>query len=83
MFQKGVVHFQYNVDAQGHVCMDLCAWVFFIISIHSSLFSIPLYFVNHLSFIGKLSPLPVVFSRKGFHVNLLFISLLHISLLCH
>ena len=30
------------------------------------------HFVINLKFIVKLSPLPVVFPRKGFHVNLAF-----------
>ena len=47
------------------------------------LFSIPIYFVISLRFIVKLSPLLVIFSCKGFHVNLVFISLFCISLLCH
>ena len=34
-------------------------------------------------FILKLSPLPIVFSHMGFHINLVFIYLFHISLLCH
>ena len=36
-------------------------------------FFIPIYFVIYLRFIVKLSPLLVVSSRKGFHINLVFI----------
>ena len=44
----------------------------FVISIFYGLFSISLYSVIILRFIIKLPPLPVVFSCKGFHVNLVF-----------
>ena len=43
-----------------------------VISTYYGLFSILLYFVIPFRFIMKLSPLPVVFSRKGFHINLVF-----------